>query len=96
MDVDVLHNDSEPGLEVNGKGDEGKQTYKSFKKKYRKMRFKFEEVMSESNDLCMKEQNAAETAKRLAQENELAYLSNYLWSSTNLCAAVNCSRRSLK
>lgn len=40
------------------------------RKKYRKMRLKFEEVMKESNDLYVEEQLAVETAKRLAQENE--------------------------
>jgi cell fate (sporulation/competence/biofilm development) regulator YlbF (YheA/YmcA/DUF963 family) len=40
------------------------------RKKYRKMRIKFDAKMQESNHLCNKEQQGAETAKRLAQENE--------------------------
>jgi hypothetical protein len=41
------------------------------RKKYRKMRIKFDVKMQESNTLCAKEQQGADTAKRLAQENEL-------------------------
>ncbi|QSZ36754.1 hypothetical protein DSL72_006637 [Monilinia vaccinii-corymbosi] len=44
--------------------------YKSFKKKYRKMRIKFDEAMCQSNTLFMEEQLAEETAKRLVQEND--------------------------
>jgi hypothetical protein len=44
--------------------------YKSFKKKYRKMRLTFEEKMNSSNILYKNEQQAAETARRLALENE--------------------------
>ena len=42
------------------------------RKKYRKMRFKFDEIMRQSNELCLLEQQAEETAKRLARENECA------------------------
>ena len=41
-----------------------------FRKKYRKMRIKFDEVMRESNENYMKEQKAIETGRRLARENE--------------------------
>jgi hypothetical protein len=44
----------------------------STRKKYRKMRIKFDGKMHESNILCAKEQLGADTAKRIAQENELA------------------------
>lgn len=44
------------------------------RKKYRKMRIKFDEVMRQNNSLFMEEQLADETAKRLAQENELVKL----------------------
>ena len=43
----------------------------AIRKKYRKMRIKFDEAMRQSNSLFMEEQLADETAKRLAQENEL-------------------------
>jgi hypothetical protein len=42
----------------------------SIRKKYRKMRIKFEEKMSLSNQLFKEEQDSAETARRLALENE--------------------------
>ncbi|KAG9244485.1 IEC3 subunit of the Ino80 complex, chromatin re-modelling-domain-containing protein [Calycina marina] len=45
-------------------------TYKSFKKKYRKMRLKFDETMRQSNDLFTSEHAAKETARRLAQQND--------------------------
>ncbi|KAH7419984.1 IEC3 subunit of the Ino80 complex, chromatin re-modelling-domain-containing protein [Cadophora sp. MPI-SDFR-AT-0126] len=47
-----------------------KPTYKSFKKKFRKMKIKFDEAMRQSNDLYLEEQRAIKTAKRLAQEND--------------------------
>ncbi|PBP16459.1 hypothetical protein BUE80_DR012839 [Diplocarpon rosae] len=49
---------------------DAKPVYKSFKKKYRKMKVKFDEVMRESNDLYVEEQRANSTVKRLAQEND--------------------------
>lgn len=52
------------------KPDESKPTYKSFKKKYRKMRIKFDDAMSKSNDFFKQERHAVETAKRLKQQNE--------------------------
>lgn len=42
----------------------------TIRKKYRKMRIKFDEVMTASNDLVKKEQMAFETVKRLKQQNE--------------------------
>lgn len=44
----------------------------SIRKKYRKMRVKFDEIMRLSNEICINEQHAAATARRLAQENESA------------------------
>ncbi|KAM0127989.1 hypothetical protein ACHAO1_009226 [Botrytis cinerea] len=44
--------------------------YKSFRKKYRKMRIKFDEAMRQNNHLFMEEQLADETAKKLAREND--------------------------
>jgi hypothetical protein len=48
----------------------------SIRKKYRKMRIKFEEKMRDSNVWFVEEQLAVETARRLAEENELAPRSN--------------------
>ncbi|KAI1501471.1 IEC3 subunit of the Ino80 complex, chromatin re-modelling-domain-containing protein [Biscogniauxia marginata] len=45
-------------------------SYKSWKKKYRKMRIKFDQRMQESEDLHKLEQKAMRTAKRLAVEND--------------------------
>jgi hypothetical protein len=42
----------------------------TIRKKYRKIRVKFDEIMRESNALFVEEQKADQTAKRLAQENE--------------------------
>lgn len=47
--------------------------YKSFKKKYRKMRIAFEHKMLESEDILKQEAKARDTVKRLAIENEYAY-----------------------
>jgi len=46
-----------------------------FRKKFRKMKFKFEQKMSQSNIWYKQEQEAAETARRLAVENELVLMS---------------------
>jgi hypothetical protein len=40
------------------------------RKKYRKMRIKFDDKMRQSNEWFVEEQLAVETARRLAQENE--------------------------
>lgn len=49
---------------------DSKPTYKSWKKKYRKMRVMFEGKMREGENLYKLEQQALETANRLAVENE--------------------------
>ncbi|KAI5922750.1 IEC3 subunit of the Ino80 complex, chromatin re-modelling-domain-containing protein [Camillea tinctor] len=49
---------------------EPRPSYKSWKKKYRKMRIKFDQRMQESEDLHKLEQKAMRTAKRLAIEND--------------------------
>lgn len=50
--------------------EEGKPTYKSFKKKFRKMKHRFDAAMQQSNEVFLQEQHAMKTAKRLAQEND--------------------------
>lgn len=47
-----------------------KAVYKSYKKKYRKMRIVFEQKMQESEDIVKQETRASATVKRLATENE--------------------------
>jgi hypothetical protein len=49
---------------------DGKPSYRSWKKKYRKMRVRFDEKMREGENLYKLEQKALETANRLAVENE--------------------------
>ncbi|KAG4429273.1 hypothetical protein IFR05_015240, partial [Cadophora sp. M221] len=49
---------------------DAKPTYKSFKKKFRKMKIKFDEAMHQSNELYLEEQRANKAAKRLAREND--------------------------
>ncbi|KZF19585.1 hypothetical protein L228DRAFT_263459 [Xylona heveae TC161] len=47
-----------------------KPTYKSYRKKYRKMKLQFEEKMKESNALFKEEQKATELARRLQEQND--------------------------
>jgi hypothetical protein len=65
---------TEPGLRDRMLGDahmaDARPSYKSWKKKYRKMRITFDQRMRESEELHMLEQKAMRTAKRLAIENE--------------------------
>lgn len=49
---------------------DARPSYKSWKKKYRKMRISFDQRMRESEELHSLEQKAIQTAKRLAIENE--------------------------
>lgn len=50
--------------------DHRKSGYKSWKKKYRKMRIVFDQKMQEGEELHKKEDKASATVKRLAVENE--------------------------
>lgn len=47
--------------------------YKSWKKKYRKMRIVFDQKMHECEELHKQEAKAASTVKRLAIENEYVF-----------------------
>lgn len=49
---------------------EDKPTYRSWKKKYRKMRIVFDQKMHEAEELYKLEQKALATAKRLAVQKE--------------------------
>lgn len=51
-----------------------KAGYKSYKKKYRKMRIVFEQKMLDSEDIVKQEAKAQATVKRLATENEYAHV----------------------
>ncbi|KAI3326199.1 hypothetical protein HD806DRAFT_439332 [Xylariaceae sp. AK1471] len=65
---------TEPGLRDRMHEDaqmaDARPSYKSWKKKYRKMRITFDQRMRESEELHMLEQKAMRTAKRLAIEND--------------------------
>ncbi|RYP55233.1 hypothetical protein DL769_010219 [Monosporascus sp. CRB-8-3] len=65
---------AEPGFGAVNHSDvpmaETRPSYKSWKKKYRKMRISFEERMRTSEELHLLEQKAMRTAKRLAIEND--------------------------
>ena len=55
---------------IEAKANDGKLTYKSWKKKYRKMRIKFDQKMHEGEELHQREVKAHATSKRLAIEVE--------------------------
>ncbi|KAK0372520.1 hypothetical protein CLIM01_10112 [Colletotrichum limetticola] len=64
---DVKAEGQETEDEENG---EGKATYKSWKKKYRKMRITFDQKMHDCEELHRQESLALATAKRIAIEND--------------------------
>lgn len=64
-DVKDEHNDSD-----DGRAGDGKTTYKSWKKKYRKMRITFDQKMHDCEELHRQESKALATAKQIAIENE--------------------------
>ena len=47
-----------------------RQPYKSWRKKYRKMKTHFDDVMKESNSLFVDEQKLDALSKRLQEQNE--------------------------
>lgn len=65
---------AEPGLRDQSHEDaqmaDSKPSYKSWKKKYRKMRLQFDQRMQQSEELHRLEQKAIRTAKRLTTHNE--------------------------
>jgi len=58
----------------------------SNRKKYRKMRMKFDEKMRESNTFFVKEQLAEKTAARIAIQNEFVFIRNLFYSDGTKCA----------
>jgi hypothetical protein len=53
-----------------------KPTYRSWKKKYRKMRIIFDQKMHEGEELHRLEQKALATARRLAVQKECAFVTS--------------------
>lgn len=72
--MDDRHIKSEPGARDRSNDDaaaaDSRPTYKSYKKKYRKLRLQFDQNVQASEDLHRMEQKAIRTMKRLAVENE--------------------------
>ncbi|KAI0399822.1 IEC3 subunit of the Ino80 complex, chromatin re-modelling-domain-containing protein [Xylaria palmicola] len=72
--MDLAGIKTEPGLRDRSHDDvqmaDTRPSYKSWKKKYRKMRITFDQRMKESEELHILEQKAIRTAKRLAIEND--------------------------
>ncbi|KAL2758121.1 hypothetical protein ACRALDRAFT_1074844 [Sodiomyces alcalophilus JCM 7366] len=66
VDRDVKHEHASKTIAMT----EAKPTYKSWKKKYRKMRITFDQKMHECEDLHKEEQKALALAKRIAIEND--------------------------
>lgn len=65
-DDDMKHEDGGPDVRMA----DAKPTYKSWKKKYRKMRIKFDQKMSQGEDLYQQEVKAMRKIKQLAIYNE--------------------------
>ncbi|KAH6655588.1 IEC3 subunit of the Ino80 complex, chromatin re-modelling-domain-containing protein [Truncatella angustata] len=72
--MDDRHIKAEPGSRERSTDDapigDSRPTYKSYKKKYRKLRLQFDKNVQESEDLHRLEQKAIRTMKRLAVEND--------------------------
>jgi hypothetical protein len=68
-DDDMKHEDGGPDVRMA----DAKPTYKSWKKKYRKMRIKFDQKMSQGEDLYQQEVKAMRKIKQLAIYNESVY-----------------------
>lgn len=60
----------DPGAHQDSPPADAKPSYRSWKKKYRKMHLQFDQRMHEGEELHKLEQKAMRTAKRLAFENE--------------------------
>lgn len=68
-DDDMKNEDGGPDVRMA----DSKPTYKSWKKKYRKMRIKFDQKMSQGEDLYQQEVKAMRKIKQLAIYNESVY-----------------------
>jgi len=68
IDADVKDEDDHGDTDLRTAKD--KPSYRSFKKKYRKMRIVFDQRMQENENLHKLEQKALATASRLAIEKE--------------------------
>lgn len=69
-DDDTIPNEDHPENEVRATEDDQRPRYRSWKKKWRKLRVTFDHKMHEAEVLWMQEQKAKATIKRIAIENE--------------------------
>lgn len=67
-DDDLKHEDGGPDVRMT----DARPTYKSYKKKYRKMRIKFDQLQAQNEELYQLEQKALRKTKQLAIYNEYA------------------------
>lgn len=75
----------DPPIKAEGNTTRPRAGYKSWKKKYRKMRITFDQKMHQGEELHKQEHRAAALVKRLAIENEyVPFLSSH--SSIQPCA----------
>lgn len=65
-DGDLKHEEGGPDVRMT----DAKPTYKSWKKKYRKMRIKFDQLQAQNEELYQLEQKALKKTKQLAIYNE--------------------------
>lgn len=74
-DDDMKHEETTTGVQLpDGRITEPKPTYKSWKKKYRKMRIKFDQLQAQNEELYQMEQKALKKTKQLAIYNEYVTL----------------------
>ncbi|PHH84453.1 hypothetical protein CDD83_1923 [Cordyceps sp. RAO-2017] len=62
--------DDSPSKAEDGVAERRSSGYKSWKKKYRKMRIRFDQKMQQGEELHKQEDKASATVKRLAVEND--------------------------
>lgn len=67
-DEDLKHEDGGPDVRMA----DAKPSYKSWKKKYRKMRIQFDQLQAQNEELYQLEQKALKKTKQLAIYNEYA------------------------
>lgn len=70
LDTTMSHEGQDQDQTLPEKAADSKATFKSYKKKFRKMKMKFDEAMRQSNENYLLEQRGIETARRIAIQND--------------------------
>jgi len=70
MDIKAEQGDEAPMMIPQDEQPEGKQRFKSYRKKYRKMKIRFDDNMEDANQMYVAESTAWEIAKRIQEQNE--------------------------